>query len=134
MRFLANLTNFLTGFAAVVLSFALVLALMTVPLLVMVHELLEPEILHVFEIFTRHERPIKDQNERSHFVTLVLAGLAPADFDTENQTVQPGQPGFMKWFSTLPDELLQVQNCYREQWETIQRKLKGRFYDGNLEK
>lgn len=95
---------------------------------------LEPEILHVFEIFTRHERPIKDQNERSHFVTLVLSGLAPADLDTENQTVQPGQPGFMKWFSTLPDELLQVQNCYREQWETIQRKLKGRFYDGNLEK
>lgn len=46
MRFLANLTNFLTGFVAVVLSFALVLALMTVPLLVMVHELLEPEILH----------------------------------------------------------------------------------------
>ena len=46
MRFLANLTNFLTGFVAVVLSFALVLALMTVPLLVMVHELLEPEMLH----------------------------------------------------------------------------------------
>ena len=46
MRFLANLTNFLTGFVAVVLSCALVLALMTVPLLVMVHELLEPEMLH----------------------------------------------------------------------------------------
>ena len=45
MRFLAGLTNFLTGFVAVVLCFALVLVLMTVPLLVTVHEALEPELI-----------------------------------------------------------------------------------------
>lgn len=93
---------------------------------------LDPEILHVFEIFTRQERPIKDQNERSHFITLVLAGLAPADLDTEIQKVNPGQPGYMKWFTTLPDDLLQVQNCYREQWQTIQTKLKSIFCIGDL--
>lgn len=45
MRFLAGLTNFLTGFVAVVLCFVLVLALMAVPLLVTVHEALEPEVI-----------------------------------------------------------------------------------------
>ena len=45
MRFITGTANFVTGFVAVVLSFALVLALMTVPVLVMVHELLEPEVL-----------------------------------------------------------------------------------------
>jgi hypothetical protein len=45
MRFITGTANFLTGFVAVVLSVALVLALMFIPLLVTVHGALEPEMI-----------------------------------------------------------------------------------------
>lgn len=45
MRFIGGLVNFVTGFVAVVLCFALVFVLMAVPVLVTVHGALEPETL-----------------------------------------------------------------------------------------
>lgn len=99
------------------------------------HEVqLGTEVIHVFEIFTQDPRPIEDQNERAHFITLVMAGSMPEDFRVEDQALRPGEPGYMKWFAELPADLLQVQNCYREQWHIIKKKLKGTFQYGYLEK
>lgn len=60
MRFLAGFVNFVTGFVAVVLSFALVFALMAVPLLVTVQELLKPEVLH--ELLVSASRNLSDES------------------------------------------------------------------------
>lgn len=87
--------------------------------------LLDPEVIHVFEIFAMEDRLIENQNERAHFITLVMSGTISEDFNIGNQIQKPGKPGYMQWFEDLPDNLLKVQNCYREQWQMIKTKLKG---------
>lgn len=94
---------------------------------------LDSEVLHVFEIFASEGRPIDDQNERAHFMTLVIAGTMPGDFKIADQPVGPGEPGYLQWFSELPENLLSVQDCYKKHWQTIQEKLKGKVQNGHLE-
>lgn len=94
---------------------------------------LYPEVLHVFEIFASDERSIDDQNERAHFVTLVLAGKMPDDFDIAKQSAKSGEAGYIQWFSELPENLLSVQDCYKRSWNTLTTKMEGIVNDGNLE-
>ena len=94
----------------------------------------DPEVLHVFEIIIDQQRNIKTQQERAHSITLVIACQAEENFSVENQTKKMGEPGYLQWFPTLPDDLLEVQKCYHEQWTYIQSKLKGRYNYGHLEK
>ena len=95
---------------------------------------LASDVLHVFEIFASDNRPITNQNERAHFMTLVITGNMPDDFCIEKQSASPGEAGYLQWFAELPDNLLSVQDCYKEHWHTIQDKLKGIISNGNLEK
>lgn len=87
----------------------------------------DPDVLHVFEIFCDEPREIKNAQERAHFITLVIACWMDGSFSVEQQTKEPGEEGYLQWFPGLPDDLLEVQSCYREQWAIIQNKLKGRY-------
>lgn len=81
------------------------------------------EPIQVFEIFSRDVRKgLTDQRERAHFITLVYECHFPDGFQCE-QSKSPREPGFLKWFDMLPDDLLEVQNCYRAKWSEISRKL-----------
>lgn len=82
------------------------------------------EPVKVFEIFSDHYRKgIQDQNERAHFITLAYCCQIPEHWSIENQKVNPGDEGHLKWFDSLPDELLSVQDCYKTNWDEINKAL-----------
>lgn len=87
---------------------------------------LEP--IKVYEFHWKRHRPhIADQRERAHFITLVYACKLPDRFDIINQKIPEGTPGHLRWFDTMPEDILPIQKCYREDWE----QLKQRIMEGN---
>ena len=83
---------------------------------------LEP--MKVFEIFSREYREgIEAQRERAHFITLSYLCKAPKDYSIPADKSQTGAIGSLKWFSSLPENLLPVQDCYRRSWDEIEKKI-----------
>lgn len=68
----------------------------------------------VFEIIEHDKRPIENQNERAHFITLVYRCEVDDSYIIDNGNRTESDAGFIKWFDSLPDDLLSIQNCYRE--------------------
>ena len=82
--------------------------------------------IKVFEIFSDDYREgVKNQNERAHFITLVyVCRFKDETMLLERQKPEyESKPGYLKWFSELPEDLLDVQECYRESWPDISKKL-----------
>ena len=75
---------------------------------------IEKEPIKVFEIIEHEHRPIKNQNERAHFITLVYKCHVDESYKINNGNLTKENAGFIKWFDKLPDDLLSIQNCYRE--------------------
>jgi colanic acid biosynthesis protein WcaH len=75
---------------------------------------IEKEPIKVFEIIEHEHRPIENQNERAHFITLVYKCHVNDAYVINNGNLTEEDAGFIKWFDTLPDNLLNIQNCYRE--------------------
>ena len=83
-----------------------------------------PEPIKVFEIFTsRYRDEIEDQKERAHFITLSYLCKVPKGYIIPAEKSQPGTVGSLKWFSTLPENLLPVQDCYRKSWNVIKERI-----------
>ena len=68
----------------------------------------------VFEIIEKRQRPIENQNERAHFITLVYQCLVDDSYQINNGNLTEEDAGYIKWFDTLPDDLLSIQSCYHE--------------------
>lgn len=86
----------------------------------------QPEPIKVFEIFSDNYREgLKDQNERAHFITLVFAcKLKDETASLEREkSIYEGKAGCLKWFAELPYDLLNVQRCYKENWNEISKRL-----------
>ena len=83
-----------------------------------------PEPVKVFEIFSREYREgIEDQRERAHFITLAYLCKPPKEYSIPAEKTISGKVGTLKWFSALPENLLQVQECYRKSWDEIQSRM-----------
>lgn len=84
---------------------------------------MKSEAIGLFEIFSPNFRDgIKDQRERAHFITIVyecklLEGL-------KNNRIE-GESGNLKWFDELPENLLNVQNCYKQNWSYLINRRKS---------
>lgn len=90
--------------------------------------------IQVFEIFSCGVREeITDQRERAHFITLAYECHLPVGVCWKNNK-QAGEPGYLQWFETLPENLLEVQSCYRAKWGEISQKLWRKENYGQLEK
>lgn len=86
--------------------------------------LFDEEPIKTFEIFSDDYREgIQDQRERAHFITLVYKCWLPQSWELERNNVTPGNPGYLRWFDALPENLLSVQDCYRASWHEISSKL-----------
>ena len=84
----------------------------------------EPDPIKFYEIFSKiHREGIEDQRERAHFITLVYKCRIPKEYSIPEERSIPGKVGSLQWFGNLPDDLLQVQDCYRSDWKTIKEKL-----------
>lgn len=82
------------------------------------------EPIKVFEFFSKNDRPgIKDQRERAHFISLVYLCTVPKDYFIPKEKQIPGKAGTLKWFTELPENLIQIQNCYRKIWKAIRAKI-----------
>lgn len=73
-----------------------------------------PSIFAVVEHIINYERPIEDQNERAHFITLAYHCTLPDGYELKEG---------MKWFDDLPDNLVHTQDAYRKHWKEIKGKL-----------
>lgn len=86
----------------------------------------QPEPIRVFEIFLDDYREgLADQNERTHFITLVFACKMKNESGPleREKNFYEGRQGYLKWFTELPENLLNVQQCYKNSWEEIRQKL-----------
>lgn len=75
---------------------------------------IEKEPIKVFEIIEHEHRPIENQNERAHFITLVYKCHVGDAYEINNGNLTEEDAGFIRWFDKLPDNLLSIQDCYRE--------------------
>lgn len=73
----------------------------------------EHEPIKVFEIFSNKKKNITNQNERAHFITLVFRCEAPVDYQIDNGCLNESDAGNIKWFDNAPEDLLEIQDCYR---------------------
>ena len=74
----------------------------------------EKDPIKVFEIFSTEERHIDNQDERAHFITIVYKCYAPDGFESFNGGKTESDVGYAKWFDTLPNDFLAIQECYKE--------------------
>lgn len=75
---------------------------------------IQKEPIKVFEIIEHNKRPIENQNERAHFITLVYKCEVDDSYEIDNGDKVKTDVGYIKWFDSLPEDLLNIQNCYRE--------------------
>lgn len=71
------------------------------------------EPIKVFEIFSNKKRDIINQNERAHFITLVFRCESPVGYQIDNGSLNESDAGFIKWFDKVPEDLLEIQDCYK---------------------
>ena len=71
--------------------------------------------MKVFEImWDKDQRNLDNDDERAHFITLAYKCYAPDSYVIDNQGMSETEVGYLRWFDKLPDDLLKIQNCYRE--------------------
>ena len=84
------------------------------------------EPIKVFEIFSgKYRKGVENCLERSHFITLSYLCKVPKGYSIPTDKSQAGTVGSLKWFSTLPENLVRVQDCYRKSWYEIKKKMEG---------
>lgn len=75
----------------------------------------DKEPIKVFEIiWEKDQRNLENDEERTHFITMVYRCYAPDTYIINNQGKAKTDVGYLRWFDKLPDDLLNIQNCYRE--------------------
>lgn len=75
----------------------------------------DKEPIKVFEImWEKDQRNLENEDERAHFITLVYKCYAPDTFSIDNFGKAENETGFLRWFDKLPDNLLKIQNSYRD--------------------
>lgn len=75
---------------------------------------IDKDPIKVFEIIERCHRPIENQNERAHFITIVYKCFVDDTYIINNGNKTEDDVGYIKWFRELPKDLLYIQNCYRD--------------------
>lgn len=81
------------------------------------------EALGLFEIFFPNFRDgIKNQRERAHFITIVYE--CKLSEGLKNNKIE-GESGNLKWFDELPENLLNVQDCYKQNWSYLINRRKS---------
>jgi len=84
----------------------------------------DPVPIGVYEIFSdKHRAGIADQRERAHFITLAFHCTLPDTCQIDPARLQSDTVGALRWFPDLPDNLLAVQQCYREHFDEIRNKI-----------
>lgn len=68
--------------------------------------------LGLLEFLINEGRNIAHQDERSHFITIVYKCHVGRDFIIDNHGLSDNDVGFVKWFTKLPEDMLEIQRKY----------------------
>ena len=82
----------------------------------------EPIKIYEFH-WKRYRKHIKDQRERAHFITLVYPCRLPDGFEVDKDKFPPGKPGHLQWFDTMPEDILPMQYCYKNDWDQLKQRM-----------
>ena len=52
--------------------------------------------------------------ERGHNVAMLFRCIPPEDYHPDNGAKTPEDNGYLRWFDTLPDNFMKIQNPYRD--------------------
>lgn len=74
----------------------------------------EKEPIKIFQIIDNGSRPLDNQRERAHFISLVYKCHVDSTFKINNINLTEKDTGYMRWFDKLPEDLLLIQSCYKE--------------------
>lgn len=84
----------------------------------------DPAPIGVYEIFSREPRAgIADQRERAHFITLAFHCTLPDNYQIDPVRLTSETAGSLCWFPELPENLLDIQQCYRDHFNEIRKKI-----------
>ena len=76
--------------------------------------------LAIREFIVSDSRPkIDNQLVRSHNISFLYKCWLPDDYKIDNRELKENEVGYLKWFDTIPDNLL---NCHRELYGDIMIK------------
>ena len=57
---------------------------------------------------------LNDSDIRGHFISILYKCFLSGDFMPENKGLMPDSPGYLEWHDFCPDNLLKLQEIYRE--------------------
>lgn len=57
---------------------------------------------------------LQDADIRGHFISILYKCFLSSDFVPENNGLIPFSPGYLEWHDSCPDDLLKLQDIYRE--------------------
>ncbi len=83
----------------------------------------DPEPITVRDVLREPRKELLNPDERGHHITVLFHCSLPKGVGIYNHGRLETEPGYLKWFSQLPDNLLSVHDSYRndrnilEKWE-----------------
>lgn len=63
---------------------------------------------------------LSNENVRGHNITILYKCFLPLNYMIDNQSKKIGDEGYLKWFSEIPDDLLEIHASYKDiikKWE-----------------
>ena len=72
----------------------------------------DPDIKAIHQVLVEH-------TNRGHFISMLYACELPHDYVINNTDLTPASPGFLKWHSECPDNMVAVHDVYRSYIQPI---------------
>lgn len=60
----------------------------------------------------KNEQPT--QKKRAHHLAVLYECYLPKGYDIDNGDLEETDVGYLKWFKTIPDNILKVHDCYKD--------------------
>lgn len=74
----------------------------------------DPEPMAVRDVIRPPRAELLNPDERGHNLAVLYRCRLPEGFCIDNGDRQPGEAGYLQWFERIPDNLLRIQDVYRD--------------------
>ncbi len=76
--------------------------------------LCDPEPTAVCDVFREPNQEREYPNERCHHLAILFRCKLPDGYVIDNHDLTEDDPGYLKWFSAIPDDMLNVHDVYSD--------------------
>ena len=74
----------------------------------------DPEPIAVRDVIRPPVATLENPDERGHNVTILYRCYLPEGFEIQNGDKTESEAGYLRWFTSIPDNLLRVHDVYRD--------------------